>query len=171
MRAPDDVQLSCSIHYNNVNVKNGTLAQFDTEKKLWQLLFAPECVGQHELIVFAQRNSEEKSECALKFFLNVTQLRHLMKFPVVYGKFHMMKGRIYEPIDGILKKGATVPIHCLIPGATAVNLQVDSNWLKAEGYQDPILKRKVIVGSKDVTIYGKYGQNSSYEGLVKYSVK
>ncbi len=82
-----------------------------------------------------------------------------------------MKGQIYEPLDGILKKGATVPIHCVIPGATDVNLIVDSKWLKSEGYTDPLLKRNVTVGTKDVAIYAKFGQNSSYDGLVKYSVQ
>lgn len=172
MRTPDDVQLSCSLQHNNIDIKNGSLTQFDHDKKLWQLLFAPEFIGQHELVVFAKRSSEEQSRCALKFYLNVTQLYHKrMKFPTVYDNFHLIKARIYEPLDGILKKGTTVPIHCMIPGANEVNLQVDSKWARAEGYQDPILKRNATVGSKDVTIYAKFGQKSSYDGLITYTVQ
>ncbi|CAF4951812.1 unnamed protein product, partial [Rotaria socialis] len=35
IKAPDDVRLSGSIQYNRVAVENGSLAQFDNEKKLW----------------------------------------------------------------------------------------------------------------------------------------
>ncbi|CAF0737044.1 unnamed protein product [Adineta ricciae] len=42
IRAPDDVQLSCSIQYKHQTVENGTLVQYDYERNAWQLLFAPE---------------------------------------------------------------------------------------------------------------------------------
>ncbi len=58
---------------------------------LWQLLFALECTGQHDLVVFAKRNNEENPRCALKFHLNVAQLYRPMKFPTVYNKFHTSK--------------------------------------------------------------------------------
>ncbi|CAF1192948.1 unnamed protein product [Adineta steineri] len=45
MEGPDDVQLSCDIQYNDVKIKNGSLAQFNNDKKIWQLLFAPERTG------------------------------------------------------------------------------------------------------------------------------
>jgi hypothetical protein len=173
IQAPDDVQLSCGIKYENVEVKNGSIAQFDNNKKLWQLLFAPQQTGTHELIVYANRNTdtESTSAAAAKFYLEVTKLRRPIKFPLVYTKFQTNKCQIYTPIDGILKKGSVVPIHCVIPGATDVNLTVDSEWLKSEGYKDPILQRQVTVGSKEVTIYAKYGEKSSYDGLVKYTVQ
>jgi hypothetical protein len=47
-------------------------------------------------------------------------------------------------------------------------LKVDSNWLNSEGYRDPILQRQITVGSKEVTIYAKYEEKSSYNGLLKY---
>jgi hypothetical protein len=173
IQAPDDVQLSCGIKYENVEVKNGSIAQFDNNKKLWQLLFAPQQTGTHELIVYANRNTdtESTSAAAAKFYLEVTKLRRPIKFPLVYTKFQTNKCQIYTPIDGILKKGSVVPIHCIIPGATDVNFKVDSEWLKSEGYKDPILQRQVTVGSKEVTIYAKYGEKSSYDGLVKYTVQ
>ncbi|UJR19899.1 hypothetical protein I4U23_023032 [Adineta vaga] len=125
IRAPDEqVQLSCALHYNDTNVENASLVQFDNDRKIWQLLFAPQRIG-----------------------------------------------RIYEPINGILKKGTTIPIHCMIPDVTDVNLTIDSKWAKVEGYQNPDFKRTVTVGSKEITIYAKYEEDSNYQALVKYSVK
>jgi hypothetical protein len=147
------------------------LAQFDHDKKLWHLLFAPQSTGEHDLVVFAKRNSEENAESSvLKFRLNVTHLNRSTKFPTVHEKFYTHKCRIYEPLNGILKKGTTVPIHCIIPGANDVKLTVDSNWVKVTEYQDPVFKQNIIVGSKEVTIYANYGEKSSYDGLVEYSV-
>jgi len=39
-----------------------------------------------------------------------------------------------------------------------------------KGYEDPILKTEVTVGSTDVIIYAKYEQNTIYDGLVRYFV-
>lgn len=147
------------------------MAQYDNEKRLWQLLFAPECTGQHELVVFAKRINEETSKCALKFQLSVTQLHGSIKFPSVYDKFYTRKCRIYEPLNGVLKKGATVPIHCIIPGALKVDVTVDSVWIETEGYQDPILKGNITIGSKEVTMYAKYDEKSSYDALITYSIQ
>jgi hypothetical protein len=173
MQAPDDVILSCDIEYNDVKIENGSLAQFDNEKKLWQLLFAPERTGLHELTVYAQRRDDTKSssEAVVKFDLDVTKLRRPMKFPLIYTQFQSKKCRIYTPMDGILKKNSAVSIHCFVPGAKDVNLTVDSKWLVNEGYADPTLQRQITVGSKEVIIYAKYGEKAEYDGLVKYSVQ
>ncbi len=90
---------------------------------------------------------------------------------MIYTEFQTKKCQIYTPIDGILKKGSIIPIHCIIPGATDVNVTVDSKWLQAEGYKDPILQREISVGSKEVVICGKYGEESNYHTLVKYTVQ
>ncbi|CAF3432297.1 unnamed protein product [Rotaria sp. Silwood1] len=173
IQAPDDVQLSCNITYNNVKIENGSLAQYNNDKKLWQLLFAPERIGLHELTVYAGRNNdnESSSTSVVQFNLDVNKLQRPMKFPLIYTQFQTKKCQIYTPLDGILKKGSVVPIHCVIPGATDVNLTVDSQWLESEGYRDPILQREITVGSKEVLIYAKYKQKSSYDGLVKYTVQ
>jgi hypothetical protein len=173
IQAPDDVILSCDIKYNDVKIENGSLAQFDHEKKLWQLLFAPEQTGPHELLIFAQRRDDTKSSSAavVKFDLDVTKLRRPMKFPLIYTQFQSKKCRIYTPMDGILKKNSAVSIHCFVPGAKDVNLTVDSKWLVNEGYADPTLQRQITVGSKEVIIYAKYGEKAEYDGLVKYSVQ
>ncbi|CAF1088149.1 unnamed protein product [Rotaria sordida] len=173
MSAPNDVEFSCGIEFNGNKEESCTLAQFDNNKQQWQFLFAPQRTGLHKLIVYARRLSDFQTSygAVAEFDLNVTKLRKPIKFPLTYSKFSTYKCRIYEPLHGVLKKDAIVPIHCVIPGATAVDLQVDSNWIETNGYEDPILKTEITVGSKDVTIYAKYGQNTSYDGLVRYSVK
>jgi hypothetical protein len=74
-------------------------------------------------------------------------------------------------LNGVLKKGATVPIHCIIPGALKVDVTVDFVWIETEGYQDPILKGNITIGSKEVTMYAKYDEKSSYDALITYSIK
>jgi len=173
VQAPDDVTLSCAIEYSGTRIENGSIAQFDSEKKLWQLLFAPEVTGQHDLIIFAQRTSNEqaKSDSVAQLKLDVDHLQQRIKFPLIYTSFRTNRCRIYTPLNGILKKGATVPFHCVIPGAVDANIATDGKLLRVEGYTNPILQRQITVGSKDVTIYGKYGSKESYDGLVKYTVQ
>ena len=171
IRASNDVELSCDIRFNGVITENGSLAQFDSKKMMWRLLFAPRCTGEHELFIFAKRNNEEKPGSAIKFHLNATNLPRPLKLPMTYGKFQEKRCQIYEPLDGVLKKGAKVPIHYSIPGAADVKLKVDSTWLPTEGYQHPILKQDITVGSKEVAIFAKYGEGSNYDGLVHYTVQ
>jgi hypothetical protein len=173
IQAPKDIQLSCQIEHNNVRIENGSLAQFDHEKKLWQLLFAPERTGPHELLIFAKRrdDSDGPANVVVKFNLDVTKLRRPMKFPLIYTHFQTKKCQLYTPLDGIVKKGSVIPIHCFIPGAIDVNVAVDSKLLENGGYSNPIFKRQVTAGSKNVLICAKYGQKSGYDGLVQYNVQ
>lgn len=134
-------------------------------------MFAPQRTGAHKLVIYARRQSDIKTtyDCVAQFDLNVTKLEKAIKFPLTYTKFQTNICRIYEPFNGVLKKDAIVPIHCFIPGATTVDLHIDSKWLSIKkGYEDPILKTEVTVGSTDVIIYAKYEQNTSYDGLVRY---
>ncbi|CAF3584566.1 unnamed protein product [Adineta steineri] len=173
IKAPDDVQLSCDIQYNDVIIENGSLAQFNNEKKLWQLLFAPERIGQYELIVYGKRTTDTASSSmpVVMFNLNVTELRHPMKFPTTYTPFERTKCQIYTPLDGILKKGSVVTIHCVIPNALDVRLDVDFKRIANEGYADSILQRQITVGSKEIVMYAKYEQESDYTRLAKYTVE
>ncbi|CAF0891360.1 unnamed protein product [Adineta steineri] len=172
IQTPDDVQLSCDIKYNNAAIKHGSLAQFNNDKKLWQLLFAPECTGLHELVVYGKRISDTASATALvKFGLNVTKLQHPMKFPAVFSPFQSKKCQINTPLDGILKNGSVVPISCVIPDATGVDIKVDSEWLPTEGYTSPNLERQITVGSKEVLIFVKYDQGANYLNIIKYTVE
>jgi hypothetical protein len=173
IQAPDDIQLSCSIEYKNEPIENGALAQFDHDKQLWQLLFAPEQKGQHQLIIYARR-IDDKSNSAnsvVMFLLNVTSIRQRMKFPIIYNQFQTNKCRIYTPLHGKLKKGSKVSFHFYIPGATSVSLTVDSKTVRSEGYVDPIFQQEITVGSEEVTIYVKYGDSAHSTSLIEYSVE
>ncbi|CAF2067776.1 unnamed protein product [Rotaria magnacalcarata] len=171
--APSDVELSCGIEFNGITNENCALAQFDHDKQQWQLLFAPQCTGLHQLMIYGRRHSDSRKafEAIAEFSLIVTKIRKPIIFPITYQKFATTKCRIYEPLKGTLKKGAIIPFHCVVPGATEVGLQVDSKWVGVKGYEDPILKTDLTVGSKDVTVYARYGQNTDYDGLIRYSVK
>jgi hypothetical protein len=173
IQAPKNIQLSCQIEYNNIQIENGSFAQFDHEKKLWQLLFAPERTGPHELLIFAKRMDDIQAftNVVVKFHLDVTKLRRPMKFPFTYTQFQTKKCQIYTPLDGIVKKGSVIPIHCFIPGAIDVNIAVDSKLLESGGYSNPIFKRQITVGSNNVLICANYGQKSGYDGLVQYNVE
>ncbi|CAF1340556.1 unnamed protein product [Didymodactylos carnosus] len=81
------------------------------------------------------------------------------------------KCHLYEPLNGILKKGAAATIHCRLPGATEVNMTVDSKWLTAQGYENNVLKRTIKVGSQDMSLWAKYDKNSSYSSVLTYTVK
>ncbi|CAF1002512.1 unnamed protein product [Rotaria sp. Silwood1] len=173
IKTPDDVQLMCCIEHNGIRLENGALTQFNREKQHWQLFFAPEQTGKHKLLVFAHCSTPDGviSGIAVEFHLDVTQLRHSIKFPVIYTTFLSKKCRIYEPLNGILKRGAVVCLHCEIPNARQVDLTIDSKWVKTEGYRDSILKRQIIVGSREVIIYAKYDENTIYNELIKYTVQ
>jgi len=171
MLAPDNVRLSCTMRYNDTTEKNTTLAQFDQEKRQWQLLFAPQQTGVYELNVFAQQLSTSgKSTRVARFELTVTKLNRSFIFPLIYKEFEDHRCRIYEPFDGILKKDSTIPIHCYIPDAIEVDIQVDSKWLNKNDYKNSILKTEITVGSTDVKIYAKFKQDGNFDGLINYSV-
>jgi len=173
MRAPDDVQLSCNIQYNGSNIENGTLAQFDSDRHNWQLLFAPQHTGLHVLCVYAKRENDisSSSSSVAQFHLHVTQPKQRIKFPKIYSKFTKNKCRILEPMYNPLKRGSQTLIYCRVPGATDVNVKIDSDWDEKGGYQDPVYKKIVKVGSESVTVYAKYDHKSSYDGLFTYVVR
>ena len=173
VKAPNDVDISCRLEYNDVAVDKGALAQFDSSKQHWQLLFAPQRPGQHKIWIFAGRHSDtdSKSTSVAQLNLNVTKIRDPIQFPLTYGAFDANRCRIYEPLHGVLKRGAKVPVHCAIPGATAIMIHVDSKSIDTNGYADPILRTEIPVGSTDVTIYAKYEHSENYSGLIQYSVR
>ncbi|CAF0985557.1 unnamed protein product [Adineta steineri] len=173
IQAPDDIRLSCRIEYEGTPIENGALAQYDHEKQLWQLLFAPEHTGEHQLYIFAKRIDDKNvsAKSAVMFPLNVTKISKPMKFPVVYAQFETSKCQIHTPLDGRLKKGSTVDFHCNIPGAVSVKFTIDAKTLKPEEYVDPIVQRQLTVGSEEVTICAKYDQNPHYTILIKYFVE
>ncbi|CAF1531159.1 unnamed protein product [Didymodactylos carnosus] len=172
IRCPDDVQLSGHIGKGQ-RIQQGELIQYNAEKELWQCLFAPKSNGLHEITIFAKKldGKENKSHCVVQFDLDVKDLKQTMTFPLTYEPFQERKCHLYEPLNGILKKGAAATIHCRLPGATEVNMTVDSKWLTAQGYENNVLKRTIKVGSQDMSLWAKYDKNSSYSSVLTYTVK
>ncbi|CAF1181386.1 unnamed protein product [Adineta steineri] len=170
---PEDIELLCKIAYNNIEEEHQTLTQFDHEKKQWQLLFAPQQTGQHQLTIFARHQSDldKKFNIVAQFNLNVTSLENPIKFPLTYDKFIANRCRIYESLNGILKNNTIIPFHCVIPGAKEVKVQVDGKWIDTQNSTDSIFQTQVQIGSNDVTIYGKYDHGNNYDALIKYSVQ
>ena len=172
MRAPHDVQLSCAIEYNQVRIQQGTLAQFDPDKQLWQLFFAPEGTGEHQLIVFARRISDGDTgaDAVVIFSLNVPRLRRPIKFPVIYKQFNEQRCFIYSPIEQVLQRNSRTLLHCFIPDAAEVMVTVDSKTIHHDGYADSILETDITVGSREVAIHARYGQAQSFNTLMEYTV-
>ncbi|UJR27058.1 hypothetical protein I4U23_008362 [Adineta vaga] len=173
IQAPDHIELSCAIKYNDGVIENGSLAQYNHEKKFWQLLFAPEHTGKHELFVYARKidDKDKSANVVVMFPLNVTHFQQAMKFPFTYTKFQTTKCCIYTPLYKRLKKHSVVRFHCYIPDAVSVTMTNDSRMLREEGFANSILQRQITVGSEDVTICAKYGQNPHYSVLIKYIVE
>lgn len=171
--APNNIHLSCSIERDGVATERTALAQYDKEGKLWQCLFAPQQTGEHQLTIFARRIDDPNSSgtSVVRFPLNVTELQQPMEFPLIYTQFEVNKCRLLTPLNGVLQKNSVVPIHCIIPGATAVSVTVDSRNVRSEGYNDPVFQRQITVGSQEVSIYAKYGQSPLYTCLIKYTVE
>ena len=173
LRTPDDVQLISCIERNGFRIENGSLAQFNSQKQLWQLFFAPERIGQHKLLVFAHCVTPDGiiSGITVEFFLNVTTIRHSMKFPIIYTSFLTRRCRIFEPLDGILKRNSLVTFHCEIPNAKQVDLTIDSKWIKSDGYLNSIFRKEILIGNKEVILYAKYDDTTVYTELIKYIVQ
>ena len=164
-------------------IKNDSLIQYDADRQRWQCLFAPQHSGLHTLTLFArqerQKNenkiSESKYSSAIQFGLHVpTGLPKTKTFPITYGLFTERKCQIFEPLDGTLKSGSKVTIHCRIPGAYCGRLLLDGNWLSEDLLKDGIFKRQITVPRQEVTMYAQFPDNlnkSSYDGLFRYSVK
>ena len=173
IHAPKDVEVSGQIVFNSNQIQNGSLAQFDHERKLWQLLFAPERPGAHELIIFARKSTDSStsSDAVIKFNLNVTKLQRPIKFPMTYTQFQTKKCQIYEPLDGTVRKGAMLPIYCIVPGAKDVTVAVDGQVQGKGGYSNPVFSREIKAGSSNVLICADFGQKTGYDGLIQYNVR
>ena len=119
-------------------IKDACLVQYDADRQLWQCLFAPQGSGFHRLTLFARREKQTmKSKTdenvyseAIQFGLNApANIIKAKTFPLTYGLFTERKCQIVEPLEGVLKSGSKVTIHCRIPAAHCVRLTLDGNWL------------------------------------------
>ncbi|CAF0967894.1 unnamed protein product [Didymodactylos carnosus] len=174
IRAPDDIQLTSKIAKDEKTIENGDLIQYDAEKELFHCLFAPRSAGTHTLTIFAKRTSDidTTSSSAVQFGLNVTELKRSIRFPVIYTRFETDRCRIFEPLNGVIKRGSNVHFHWQIPNASEVKLMSDSEWKTVDSYENNILKHQLkLTNEKEVTVYGKYKDGNKFTGLAKYNVE
>ncbi|CAF3823268.1 unnamed protein product [Adineta steineri] len=177
IRAPNDVVISSSLQKNNINSSNEQcLVQFLNEQQLWQCLFLPQRCGTHTVTIFGRRqNSSDSGGCAIKFYLNVPLFRSvkLTKFPTTYKGFSDYKCELFEPLNGELKQGSQITIHCRIPEAISVRLILDDNeWLPEDGYNKETghFKKTITVPKQKITLNVKYKKETTYSTLVLYTV-
>lgn len=103
-------------------------------------------------------------------------LQNCIHFPSTYSPFHEAKCHLFEPLNGVLKRGSTILFHCQIPGAHEMNITVDGQWLKNDSSsfldENDTVKREIQVGEKEVAAWVKFDKGKpSYVGLLKYSVE
>ncbi|CAF0893403.1 unnamed protein product [Didymodactylos carnosus] len=171
LRAPNNIQLSGHIFYDNQAIDNGSLIQYDHDKQLWQCLFAPRNTGLHKIIVFAKENGDSNtSQSVVDFDLDVTNLKRSIAFPKTYALFQKNKCKIYEPFE--MKKGSNVTLHCRIPDANNVRILFDSKPEREQedDYENNIFKRQITVPNQNVVIMGNYTNDTSYSYLIHYTV-
>jgi hypothetical protein len=184
VQTPSDTVLTGDIKQTESSkIKNGCLIQYDINRHQWQCLFAPQQGGFHTLTLFARREKhviksktdDSKYSCAIQFGLHVpSDVTKGKTFPLTYGLFTERKCQIFEPLDGVLKSGSKVTIHCRIPGAYCARLKLDGNWLPSDLIKDGIFKRQITVPKKEVKMYVQFSDkqnSSSYDGVFCYSVK
>lgn len=183
LQAPENVNFTSSIKSKKSgNRSKNSLAQYDGHRKIWQLLFIPECDGFHELHVYCMKKGEEAEEghknkmyeCVAELGLNVPSgWRCLKKFPITFGVFGERQCQIFEPLHEPLVKGNKVTIHCRIPGAYCARLLLDDHWDPEVQLEQDILKTEFIVPKSEVTVYAKFQNDNSshYTGVFRYSIE
>jgi transglutaminase/protease-like cytokinesis protein 3 len=177
IRAPIDVIISSSLEINNIKtLKEQSFTQFLHERQVWQCLFIPQRHGRHTVTIFGRRqNSSDNGECAIQFHFNAPLYRPVKHtiFPKTYSNFSTDKCELFEPLEGQLKEGSQVTIHCRVVDATSVRLILDENdWLSEDGY-DKItghFKRTITVPKKKITLNVKDKKASNYTTLLLYTV-
>ncbi|CAF2388376.1 unnamed protein product [Rotaria sp. Silwood2] len=174
VQAPNDVQLTCSIKNDH---KSTYLTQYDISRQIWQCLFAPCKVGFHTLIIYANRLLISNSLInVIELGVEVTSKDFIRKkiFPITYGKFIEHKCQIFSPLDGILKCGTKVTIHCRIPNASFVRISLDGIWLEEMTLKNDTFKQQITVPQREIIIYAQFGNkklSNIYYGLIRYLVE
>ena len=184
IQSPSDVSLIGAIEERTSRkIENGSLVQYDSDRQVWQCLFAPQRSGFHTLKLYARqktpltksKTNENQHACAIIFGLDVSaDVAKTYTFPLTYIPFKEYRCQIFEPLGGALKSGSKVTIHCRIPGASCARLLIDENWLSEDSLKDGIFKREITVPRREITMYVKFAdkrQSSSYDGLFRYSIK
>jgi hypothetical protein len=174
IQAPNDIQLTCSSKDEN---RSTSLTQYDANRQIWQCLFAPYKSGFYTLVIFANRLSISNS------LINVIELgvevssKNFSKrkiLPITFGKFIEYKCQIISPLNGILKRGTTVMIHCRIPNASYGRISIDGIWLEEIIIKDKVFKQEIIVPEREIIVYAQFINkklSNIYHGLIRYLVE
>jgi hypothetical protein len=174
IQAPYDIQIICASKDENIST---SLTQFDASRQIWQCLFAPYKYGFYTLIIFANRLSISNS------FVNVMELgidipakdfNRRKILPITYRKFIEYKCQIFSPLNGILKRGMKVTIHCRIPNASYGRISIDGIWLEEISIKDEIFKQEILVPEREIIIYAQFINkkfSNNYYGLIRYLVE
>jgi hypothetical protein len=180
VRSPDNVCISATMKDTSTakNEANGTFVNFDHAAKLWQCLFVPSSTGvSFELTLFAQRSDEDKSHCVTQFSLRPIPMhswKRSVTFPQTYVTFSSNKCHLFEPLDGVLRSGSTIHFRCQVPRAREVNITVDGNWINGDALkpdENDVFNADIQVGQQEIVVWVKFDdENSSYSGLLKYTV-
>jgi hypothetical protein len=174
IQASNDIQLSCSSKDEN---KSTSLTQYDGNRQIWQCLFAPYKSGFYTLIIFANRLSISNSLInVIELGIEVSSKDFIRKkiLPITFGKFIEYKCQIFSPLDGILKCGMKVIIHCRIPNGSYGRISIDGIWLDEIIIKDEIFKQEIIVPERELIVYAQFSNKKSsniFYGLIRYLVE
>jgi hypothetical protein len=173
IQAPNDVQLTCLIKDN----RSTSLSQYDASRQIWQCLFAPSKIGFYTLIILANRSSTSHLlNNVIELGIEISPKDFLKRkiLPITFGKFLEHKCQIFSPLDGVLKRGITMIIHCRIPNASCARISVDGIWLEEITIKDDIFKQEIIVPEREIIVYAQFKTKKStntYDGLIRYLVE
>lgn len=174
VQAPDDVQITSMI---KDAPSTTSLTQFDAQRRLWQCVFSPDRPGFHTLLVFVHRPTFSSPEFVnaieLGMQIRSKDLLEKISFPFVFGKFVENRCQIVSPLNGILRRGTKVTIHCRIPNAVRVRLALDGEWLDEVPMETPKFKQKIRVPKHEVIVYARFPSKrltDVYDGLIRYAV-
>ena len=174
IQAPNGVQLTCALE----DALEGTsLTQYDTSRQVWQCLFAPQQKGFHPLLIFVTRSSPPSlftKVIELGMDVLSTDLLLMKLLPITYGKFIEHRCQVLAPLNGILRRGTQVTIHCRIPNAVCARISLDGYWLDEVPLKNPLFKQKIRVPEHEVIVYARFLNRQTidlYDGLIRYGVE
>ena len=176
IQAPNDIQLTCASKDEN---QSTSLTQYDTRRRIWQCFFAPARSGVYTLMIFANRLSRSSSSLVNVMELGVeipSQDFHRRKIlPFTFGEFLEYKCQIISPLEGVLKRGKKILIHCRIPQAYYGRISLDGIWLDDVYIKDGIFKQEILVPQHEILLYAQFltnkSSNKNYSALIRYLVE
>ena len=171
IQAPNDIQITCASKDEN---ESTCLSQYDSHRQIWQCFFAPPRSGFYTLIIFANRLSKSSS------LVNVMELGveippkdfHRQKhLPITFGEFSECKCQMISPLEGVVKRGKKMLVHCRIPQGYSGRISLDGVWLDDVMIKDGIFKQEIVVPQHEILLYAKKSSSNNYFALIRYSVE